>query len=131
VNYLDIPVEQFEDEDLVGLINEMSAAAPAGSAFRSQRFIPFLIGSQKPWANEYKRTPFHPKHTLPGFLERPLRTIESESNSIAELCRQLAALIDEPFEMHINQKLMTFLNSVVLHLDRRARASAKKPKKRR
>ncbi len=42
-----------------------------------------------------------------------------KSSAIQELCSELAAANHESLEMHMNRKLMTFLNYIVRVLDRK------------
>jgi hypothetical protein len=119
--YLDRPVSQFEDEDIGRLIDEMLHASGIGST--SQNFVPFLISCQHPGGAGTVRVPFHLNRTRPGFLETRLDKISSQT--IQQLCGEVAAVIGEPLEMHINRKLMTFLNHVVRSPDRQAKRTAR------
>jgi hypothetical protein len=120
--YLDRPVSHIEDEDIGQLIDEMSHASGIGSAF--QNFVPFLISCQYPGGAGTVRVPFHLNRTRPGFLETRLDKIPSRA--IQQLCGELAAIIHEPLEMHINRKLMTFLNHVVRSLEQQGKRIGRK-----
>lgn len=84
----------------------------------SQNFVPFLDLCLHPGGGGTHRIPFHPNRTRPGFLETRIEKLHS--HSVAQLCQELAAVIYEPLEMHINRKLMTFLNHFNLSLKRTA-----------
>jgi|ERR1051325_2653956 hypothetical protein len=128
--WLDMAIGQIDDADVGRLVAEMYDAAGVNAGlFSTQRFLPFLIALQKPWHAGYKRTPFHSKYTRPGFLETAIVKIQSES--IQGLCSELAHVIAEPLEMHVNRKLMSFLNYCVLTLEKRQRARDRARSKRR
>ena len=65
------------------------------------------------------RVPLHPSQTRPGYLETKIEKLDS--TSILRLCEELAAVIHESLEMHVNRKLMTFFNHVVRRVDMQAK----------
>lgn len=113
------------EEDLSQLLQELTDASGVdhrGAAVI--HFLPFLIFCQHPMGAGSPRVPFHHLRTRPGYLETKIEKLGSAS--ILKLCGELADVIREPLEMHVNRKLMTFFNYVV----RRADAQSKRPKRR-
>ncbi|HEX8898619.1 MAG TPA: hypothetical protein VF751_07975 [Chthoniobacterales bacterium] len=124
--YLDQPIGKLTaDEDLSQLFQEVTDASGVDHrAAATLHFLPFLIFSQHPLGAGSPRVPLHPRQTRPGYLETRLENLGSAS--ILKLCEELAAVIREPLEMHMNRKLMTFFNHVV----RQDKAQSKRPKRR-
>lgn len=85
-------------------------------------FLPFLIFCMHPMGAGSPRVPLHLLQTRPGYLETKIDKLGSAS--ILKLCDELAAVIREPLEMHVNRKLMTFFNHVV----RKAETQSKRTK---
>jgi hypothetical protein len=116
----EIPIGEHTDPDILALLAELEHAAGVDtSSVKSQPFIPFLMLAVHPQGGGTKREPLHPSRTHPGFLETRIGRIESAE--IQALCRELAAVIEQPLEMYINRKLMTFLNLVIRTLEKKAR----------
>jgi hypothetical protein len=126
-NYLDQPVAKLmAEQDLSQLMQELTDAS--GVDHRSAatlHFLPFLIFCQHPMGAGSPRVALHPSQTRPGYLETKLEKLGSAS--ILRLCEELAAVIREPLEMHVNRKLMTFFNHVV----RQSETQGKRTKRRR
>lgn len=114
-SYLDSPVQDYQEKALQDLVDEMLHVAGLENSHR-QNFIPFLILCQHPNGGSTKRIPFRRERCYPGYLDTSIE--RTESPVIQRLCQELAGKLYEPLEMHINKKLMTFLNYVVLNLER-------------
>lgn len=112
------------EEDLSQLLQELTEASGIDHRGVALHFLPFLIFCMHPMGASSPRVPLHPLITRPGFLETKINKLGSAS--ILKLCEELAAVIREPLEMHVNRKLMTFLNRVVREVETRS-----KPRKRR
>jgi hypothetical protein len=120
--YLTLPVAEIDDKDFAQLVQEMIHAS--GIQLVTQSFVPFLISCQHPDGGGTARIPFRPARTFPGLLETRIDKITS--NSIQELCQEVAATIDESLEMHANTKLMTFLIYVVRALEKKSKRSRRR-----
>jgi hypothetical protein len=127
LRYLDQPVAKLiAEEDFSQLLQELSEAS--GVDYRdcvTLHFLPFLDFCMHPTGAGSPRVLLHPHQTRPGYLETKIEKLDS--SVILELCQELAAVIRESLEMHMNRRLMTFFNHVV----RRVHAQSKRPKRRR
>ena len=112
------------EEDLSQLLQELTDASGVEPHGLPLHFLPFLIFCQHPMGASSPRVPLHPRQIRPGYLETRLEKLGS--TSIPKLCEELAAVIREPLEMHVNRKLMTFFNHVV----RQTGAPSKRAKRR-
>ena len=125
--HLDQPIVNLMAEpDFSQPLQELSEAS--GVDYRdcaALHFLPFLIFCMHPKGAGSPRIPLHPHHTRPGYLETKIHKLDS--THILELCQELAAVIHESLEMHVNRKLMTFFNYAV----REVHAQGKRPKPRR
>jgi hypothetical protein len=125
LRYLDQPIgDLIVDEDFAQLLQELTDASGVDHRGLPLHFLPFLIFCEHPMGASSRRVPLHPRQTRPGFLETRIEKLGSAS--ILRLCDELAVVIREPLEMHINRKLMTFFNHVV----RQLAAQSKRPKRR-
>jgi hypothetical protein len=88
------------------------------------RFLPFLDFCMHPMGASSPLLPLHLRQTRPGYLETKIEKLDS--TDILQLCEELAAVISESLEMHVNRKLMTLFNHVV----RRLNAQSKRTKRR-
>ena len=70
------------------------------------------------------RVPLHPLRTRPGYLETKIEQLGS--TCILKLCEELATVIREPLEMHVNRKLMTFFNNVVRQLETQSKRTKRR-----
>jgi hypothetical protein len=126
LRYLDQSVGKLTaEEDLSQLLQELTDASGIdhqGAA--ALHFLPFLIFCMHPMGASSGRVPLHPRRTRPGYLETKIEKLSSPR--ILKLCEELATVIHEPLEMHVNRKLMTFLNHVV----RQAETQSKRTKRR-
>jgi hypothetical protein len=127
LRYLDQPIGKLvAEEDFSQLLQEITDASGIdhrGAA--ALHFLPFLNFCMHPMGAGSPRVPLHPRQTRPGYLETKIEKLGSAN--ILELCEELAAVICEPLEMHVNRKLMTFFNRVV----RQVETQSKRTKRRR
>lgn len=112
------------EEDISQLLQELTEASGISHRGVALHFLPFLIWCMHPMGGSSPRVPLHPRQTRPGYLETKIDKLDS--GSILRLCEELATVIREPLEMHVNRKLMTFFNHVV----RQAEALSKRTKRR-
>jgi hypothetical protein len=123
--YLDQPVEKLVvAEDFSQLLQELTDATGINHRGAALHFLPFLIFCLHPMGAGSRLVPLQRLLTRPGFLETRIEKLRSAG--ILKLCEELAVVIREPLEMHVNRKLMTFFNHVV----RRVEAQSKRPKRR-
>jgi hypothetical protein len=126
VRYLDLQVGRLSaEEDFSHLLQELTDASGIDHRDSTLHFLPFLIFCMHPMGAGSSRVPLHPLRTRPGYLETKIDKLGSAR--IVKLCEELAAVIREPLEMHVNRKLMTFFNYVV----RKVEAQSKRTKRRR
>ncbi|HSV63854.1 MAG TPA: hypothetical protein VLH83_10965 [Chthoniobacterales bacterium] len=114
---MDQPIGELTiEEDFSQLLQELTDASGIDHrAATALRFLPFLILCEHPQGGGSQRVPLHPRQTRPGYLETKIDKLAS--TSILQLCQELAAVIHESLEMHVNRKLMTFFNHVVRQSD--------------
>jgi hypothetical protein len=126
LRHLDQPIGKLmAEEDFSQLLQELSDAS--GIDYRgcvTLHFLPFLDFCMHPMGASSPSVPLHQLRTRPGYLETKIEKLGS--TSILELCEELAAVIRESLEMHVNRKLMIFFNHVV----RRLHAQSKRTKRR-
>jgi hypothetical protein len=123
--YLDQPIgELMAEQDLAQLLQELTDASDIEHRDLPLHFVPFLIFCQHPMGASSPRVPLHPRRTRPGFLETRIEKLGSVS--ILKLCEELAAVIREPLEMHVNRKLMTFFNHVVRQLAKQSKRTKRR-----
>jgi hypothetical protein len=122
--YLDRPISEFHEEELVALLDELTHASGIDNRKTATHFVPFLILCMHPSGGNSPRLPLHPSRTRPGYLEMQVNRIQS--GAIRELCRELIAAIYEPIQMHENKKLMTLFNFTVRVMEKKR----KKPRSR-
>jgi hypothetical protein len=119
--FLDSPVGQLAVEnDFLQLLEELTNAC--GVDHRSAatlHFLPFLNFCLHPMGGGSPCVPLHLRQTRPGYLETKIEKLGS--SNILQLCEELAAVIREPLEMHVNKKLMTFFNLVVRQTKRQSK----------
>jgi hypothetical protein len=126
LRYLDQPIGKLvAEEDFSRLLQELTDASGIDHRDVALHFLPFLIFCMHPMGAGSPRVPLHPLQTRPGYLETKIGKLGSAS--ILKLCEELAAVIRESLEMHVNRKLMTFLNHVV----RQVEAQGKRTQRRR
>jgi hypothetical protein len=125
LKYLDQPVGKLMvDDDFSQLLQELTDASGIDHRGAALHFLPFLIFCMHPMGASSPRVSLHPLQTRPGYLETKIEKLGS--TSILKLCEELATVIREPLEMHVNRKLMTFFNHVV----RQVETQSKRPKRR-
>jgi hypothetical protein len=125
LRYLDQPIGKLmAEEEFSQLLQELTEASGVDHVGLPSHFLPFLIFCMHPMGASSPRVPLHPRRTRPGYLETKIEKLGSAS--ILKLCDELAEVVREPLEMHVNRKLMTFFNHVV----RRAEAHGKRTKRR-
>jgi hypothetical protein len=125
LRYLDQPVGKLmAQEDFAQLLQELTDASGIDHRGVALHFLPFLIFCMHPKGAGSPRVPLHPLHTRPGYLETKIEKLGSAG--ILRLCQELATVIRESLEMHVNRKLMTFFNHVVRQVD----SQSKRPKRR-
>jgi hypothetical protein len=123
--YLDQPIEKLiAEEDLSQLLQELTDASGIEHRALPLHFVPFLNLCEHPMGASSKLVPLHPLRTRPGYLETQIEKLGSAS--ISKLCEELAAVIHEPLEMHVNRKLMTFFNHVVRQLERQSKRTKRR-----
>lgn len=116
LRYLDQPIGKLSaEEDFSQLLQELTDASGIEDPSGTLHFLPFLIFCMHPMGASSPRVPLHPLQTRPGYLETKIEKLGSVS--ILKLCEELAAVIREPLEMHVNRKLMTFFNHAVRQVD--------------
>jgi hypothetical protein len=117
LRYLDQPIGKLvAEEDISQLLQELTDASGVGHRDEAVlHFLPFLVFCMHPMGAGSPRVPLRPLQTRPGYLETKIEKLGS--SSILKLCEELAAVIHEPLEMHVNRKLMTFFNQVVRQAD--------------
>jgi len=120
LRYLDQPIGRLvAEEDFSQLLQELTDASGIDHHGGTLHFLPFLIFCMYPMGAGSRRMPLHPRHTRPGYLETKIEKLGSAG--ILKLCEELAIVIREPLEMHVNRKLMTFFNHVVHQVERQSK----------
>jgi hypothetical protein len=112
-------------EDFSQLLQELTDACGVDHRGATLHFLPFLIFCMHPMGAGSPGVPLHPSQTRPGYLETRIGKLDSAS--ILTLCEELAAVICESLEMHVNRKLMTFFNHVVRRVDIQSRRTKRRP----
>ncbi|HWM23282.1 MAG TPA: hypothetical protein VNP98_00535 [Chthoniobacterales bacterium] len=103
------------EEDFSQLLQELTDASGIDHRGLTLHFLPFLIFCMHPMGASSPRVPLHPLRTRPGYLETKIEKLGSAS--VLKLCEELATVIREPLEMHVNRKLMTFFNHVIRQVE--------------
>jgi len=122
---LDQPIGKLTaEEDFSQLLQELTDASGVDHRGVTLHFLPFLIFCMHPMGAGSSPVPLHSLQTRPGYLETKIEKLGSAS--ILKLCEELATVIREPLEMHVNRRLMTFFNDVV----RKVETQSKRTKRR-
>jgi hypothetical protein len=125
LRYLDQPIGKImAEEDFSQLLQELTEASGIDHRGVALHFLPFLIFCMHPMGATSPRVLLHPLRTRPGYLETKIAKLGSAS--ILKLCEELAAVIREPLEMHVNQKLMTFFNHVVRQVEKQSKRTKRR-----
>jgi hypothetical protein len=114
----------YGEEDLSQLLQELTDASGVEHRGVALPFLPFLIFCMQPLGAGSPRVPLHPRQTRPGYLKTKIEKLGSAS--ILRLCEELATVIRESLEMHVNRKLMTFLNHVVRQLEKQSKRTIRR-----
>ena len=125
LRYLDQPIGELKaDEDFSQLLQELTDASGVEHHALALPFLPFLIFCMHPLGAGSPRVPLHLRQTRPGYLETKIEKLDSAS--ILRLCEELATVIREPLEMHVNRRLMTFFNHVVRQAEMQSRRAKRR-----
>ena len=125
LRYLDQPIGKLmAEEDFSQLLQELTDASGIDHRGVALHFLPFLIFCMHPMGASTPRVPLHPLITRPGYLETKIEKLGSAS--ILKLCEELATVIREPLEMHVNRKLMTFFNHVVRQIETQSKRTKRR-----
>jgi hypothetical protein len=112
------------EEEFSQLLQELTDASGIDHRGLPLHFLPFLIFCMHPMGASSRRVPLHPLRTRAGYLETKIEKLGSAS--MLKLCEELAAVIREPLEMHVNRKLMTFFNYVVRQVETQSKRTKRR-----
>jgi hypothetical protein len=113
MKYLDQRLFEIHNTPILEFLAELEHASRLSrTGLENLTLFLFMTQCLYPNGAGTKRIPLHP-HSMPvaGYLGTPIERLRG--TSLYELCEELAYRANLPLEMHINRKLMTFLNTAL------------------